>query len=91
MAAGLDAVLKAARGEWVGRLGWWGPTLSQAPSLLPGNPSGQQPQPSPTQPAGGLAPAWPLGASYLQITLSVGLGQLRCWTTKSLPPIMEPE
>lgn len=57
MAAGLDAVLKAAQGERVGRLGWQGPTLSEAPSLLPGNPSGQKPRPSPTQPAGGLGPS----------------------------------
>lgn len=30
-------------------------------------------------------------ASHLQITLALGLGHWRCCTTKSLPPIMEPE
>lgn len=96
-AAGLDALLKAVSVEEAGEAGPAWADLSEAPSLLPGEaiwpavpvlcPGG------PTQPASGSEPqrAQSPQASHLQITLSVGLDQLRCCITKSLPPMMEPE
>lgn len=93
MAEGLDALLKPV-GSRGGRRGWAREGLGPSP------PWGTHPTSCPCPWSSGLRPAsqvvWassmhgPL-ASHLQITLVVGLDHLRCCTTKSLPPIMEPE
>lgn len=98
MAEGLDTLLKPM-GSRGGRRGWarvGRPSPRPGPLTSLGNPPNQLSLSlvlgaPPGQPSH-LVPqyAWPW-ASHLQITLVVGLDHLRCCTTKSLPPIMEPE